>query len=127
MFSVRGHAFGVQEPATFLCDPTVGGQVRRRHGAGGGRCGWRAPFMVRGYALRKGLKRAGESRRQTAPKTRSYGVRVGGDGRGERCEKVRLVDESRELAGAAVSELRYHVPAWLATNPLSFTAQPTPK
>ena len=59
VISVRGHAFGVQEPATFLCDPTVGGQVRRRHGAGGGRCGWRAPFMVKLYALRVGQSAIG--------------------------------------------------------------------
>jgi hypothetical protein len=100
LFSVRGHALDVQEPATFLCDPTVGGQVRRRHGAGGGRCGWRAPCVVKLYALRIAQAAMGEAPRQTAPKTRRYGVGVGGEmAVVERCEKVTSVDESRTSGG----------------------------
>ena len=73
----------MQEPATFRCDPTVGGQVRPRHGADGGRCGWRAPFMVKWRALGRGQSaRVRVSEANSTQDAEMYGVRLGGDGRG---------------------------------------------
>lgn len=98
LFGIRGHASYMQKPAAFICDPTVGGQVRPRHGAGGGSCGWRAPFMVKLCALRQGQSALGRvSEANSTQDAEMYGVRLGGDGRWWSVRKSRQGRLSREL------------------------------
>jgi hypothetical protein len=84
VFSVRGHAFSGGAWRRFMCDPTVGREVKRRHGAVGGCCGRRAPWRV-DLPWEEDKQRAASAggRLSAAVKQRASGCLTAAGGKGE--------------------------------------------